>query len=100
MAVENISSDVIGRLARIENALEQLLRQRTVKEWYTTDEVASIVRKAPFTVREWCRHGRVKATKRNCGRGKTKEWIIDHDELNRIQSEGLLPKPRPYRHIT
>jgi hypothetical protein len=79
------------RLARIEAALEILIAQRTVKEWYTTDEVGSMVKKAPFTVREWCRLGRVRAEKRRCGRGRAQEWIISHDELMRIQNEGLLP---------
>ena len=83
--------ELLGRLARIEATMEQLLSQRTVKEWYTTDEIAEILGKAPFTVREWCRLGRVHAKKRQCGRGQSQEWMIAHDELLRIQNEGLLP---------
>ena len=90
---------VLQRLDRIEAALQQLLRQRTIKEWYTTDEVAAILNKAPFTVREWCRHGRVQATKRACGRGTSKEWIISHDELMRIQAESLLAERAAYHHV-
>jgi hypothetical protein len=33
----------------------------------------------------------VYASKRACGRGHAKEWIISHEELTRIQNEGLLP---------
>lgn len=87
------------RLQRIESALDRLLQQKTVKEWYTTEEVAAIVNKAPFTVREWCRHSRIHATKRDCGRGKTKEWIVSHEELMRLQVEGLLPERNVYRHV-
>lgn len=95
----HLNCELIGRLMRIEAALERLLQQKTVKEWYTTDEVASIVHKAPFTVREWCRHGRINAAKRLCGRGKAKEWIVSHAELQRLQTEGLLADPTGYRHI-
>jgi hypothetical protein len=82
---------VLQRLERIETTLAELLQQRTVKDWYSTDEVAAILGKAPFTVRQWCRLGRVRAKKRPCGRGLSAEWMIAHEELQRIQNEGLLP---------
>ena len=97
--VASVPDDVLRRLTRIEAALEQLLRRNTIKEWYTTEEVAAVLGKAPFTVREWCRHGRVNASKRDCGRGKSKEWIISREELLRIQTEGLLPDLAQYRHV-
>jgi hypothetical protein len=87
------------RLARIEAALDQLRTQRTIKDFYTTDEVAELLGKAPFTVREYCRLGRVKAQKRVCGRGRSKEWVISHEELLRLRNHGLLPIPHPYRHL-
>ena len=62
-----------------------------MKDWYTVAEVAEILGKAEFTVREWCRLGRVYASKRACGRGTSQEWIIAHEELTRIRNEGLLP---------
>jgi hypothetical protein len=94
--VEN-SEEVLRRLARIESQIMLLVSQRTVKDFYTTDEVAEILGKAPFTVREWCRHGRVKAEKRDCGRGSTREWMISREELERVQNHGLLPVSG-YRH--
>jgi hypothetical protein len=84
---------LVERLERIESILNQLLIQETVKEWYSTAEAAKILGKAEFTVREYCRVGRVHASKRRCGRGRTLEWIISHEELRRIQNEGLLPLP-------
>ncbi|WP_254509528.1 helix-turn-helix domain-containing protein [Anatilimnocola floriformis] len=89
--------EVVERLARIEQALNLLLRQAP-KEWYTTAEVAELLQKAEFTVREWCRLGRVNAAKRRGGRGTAKEWIISHDELQRIRNEGLLVDRFQYRH--
>jgi hypothetical protein len=91
-------SEVLERLARIEASVALLIEQRTVKEWYTTDEVAKLIGKAPFTVREWCRLGRINAEKRDTGRGNTLEWIINHEELQRIRNHGLLPRAG-YRHL-
>jgi len=82
---------VLERLNRIESALAQLLSQKVAREWYTTAEVAEIVGKAEFTVREWCRNSRVRGEKKGSGRGKYQAWVISHAELQRIQREGLLP---------
>ena len=82
---------IAQRLERIENMLAELMQQKQVKEFYSTGEVAKLLDRAEFTVREWCRHGRIDASKRECGRGRTKEWMIAHEELKRIQNEGLLP---------
>lgn len=78
------------RLRWIEEALQTLLQQRVVQKWYSTSDLAKILGKAEFTVREWCRLRRIRAEKRPCGRGNSKEWMISHEELERVQSEGLL----------
>ena len=84
------------RIGKMESMLTTLVQQKTVKDWYTTSEVAALLDKAEFTVREWCRNGRINASKRRCGRGNFREWIISHEELLRIQNEGLLPLARKY----
>jgi hypothetical protein len=89
------NDDVIRRLERIEAARAELLRQRTAKEWYSTPEVAETLSRAEYTVREWCRQGRIRARKKPCGRGKGGEWLVAHEELTRLRNEGLLPAPRP-----
>src|SRR5438309_7924865 len=87
--------DILARLDRLDSRIGELhdllTAQRTVKDWYTTAEVARVLGKADFTVREYCRLGRVRAEKRPCGRGKSQEWIVSHDELTRFRNEGLLP---------
>ncbi|QEG01546.1 Helix-turn-helix domain protein [Stieleria maiorica] len=83
--------EVAMRLERIERLLESLIEQKRTKEYYSTAEVAQILNRAEFTVREWCRHGRVWAEKRGTGRGLSKEWMISREELERIENEGLLP---------
>ena len=91
--------DLAERLERIETLLQSLLKERTIKEWYTTAEVAKLLSIAEFTVREWCRLGRVRAEKKKCGRGVASEWIISHEELVRVQNQGLLLEANPYRHV-
>ena len=82
-----------GRMEKMESMLATLVQQKNVKDWYTTTEVATLMGKAEFTVREWCRNRRVNAEKRECGRGRSREWVISRDELKRIQNEGLLRLP-------
>ncbi len=82
---------LIQRLERIEIILAAILERETVKEWYTTEEFARLAGKAEFTVREWCRLGRVRAAKKGSGRGKFCSWVVSHDELLRYRREGLLP---------
>lgn len=86
-----MENEILERLGRIEEAIKQLIEDRTPREYYSTAEVATILGKAEFTVREWCRLGRVWAEKRPCGRGNSKEWMISQEELTRIRNEGLLP---------
>lgn len=86
------------RLDRIEAALATLVERQATREWYSTEEAAKALGKAEFTVREWCRLGRVHAEKRASGRGRSKEWIISHAELERVRNQGLLPQtPIPTR---
>ena len=84
------TQEIAQRLEQIENALQRLLSERIEQEYYSTKDLAEILGKAEFTVREWCRHGRVNAEKRRSGRGRSKEWMVSNSELQRIRSEGLL----------
>ena len=63
---------ILDGLERIEQALGQLLRQKPAKEWYTTAEVAEIVGRSEYTVREYCRKGQIQAEKAPNGRG----WLV------------------------
>lgn len=83
------------RLERIESMLSVLVEQQAQREWYSTDQLATILGKAEFTVREWARLGRINAEKRRSGRGSHAAWVVSHTELQRIQHEGLLPLKIP-----
>ncbi len=82
---------LLERLERIEGMLSSLVEKQTVRDWYTTEQAAQMLGKAEFTVRQWCRLGRIVARKQESGRGKHTAWAISREELQRYQREGLLP---------
>jgi Helix-turn-helix domain len=86
---------LLARLERIETALATLVGRQTVKDWYSPEEVAGILGKAPCTVQSWCRQGRINARKKADGRGAYRAWAISHDEVLRVQREGLLSPRTP-----
>ena len=71
--------------------IKKLQDTQTQKEFYSVTELAKILGKAEFTVREWARNGRIHASRQRSGFGPNKSWRISHSELVRIQNEGLLP---------
>ena len=79
------------RLTRIEAMLAVLVEGQQVRQWYSVEEFARLVGRSTFTCRQWCRLGRIRAEKKNSGRGAHAAWAISHDELLRYQREGLLP---------
>lgn len=89
------------RLSALEAILARLVEHTAThprtKEFYTTAEVAQLLGKQPYTVREWCRLGRVRGDKAHSGRGLDEEWRVSHEELVRVQNEGLLPAMRAAR---
>lgn len=86
--------DILIRLASIEAKLDALSREKAVRDYYSVEEFAERVGKKKFTVREWCRLGRINAEKRDCGRGNSCEWRISNHERLRYMRDGLLPDPR------
>ncbi len=84
MTVEEKLDHIVAMLAVIAG-------QQQVKEWLSTSEFAMQVGRAEFTVRQWCRLGRIVARRKASGRGKHCAYAISREELQRYQREGLLP---------
>jgi hypothetical protein len=80
------------RLQKIEALLIGIVERQPVREWYSVEEFASLVGKSCFTCRQWCRLGRIRARKKDSGRGAHTAWAISHEELQRYRREGLLRK--------
>lgn len=83
--------EILARLSRIEDSLKTLVREKSVKEWYSTAEVAKLLDRSEYSVREWCRNQRVLAVKKQTMRGAHAEWLISHGELQRLRNQGLRP---------
>ncbi len=81
------------RLEKIESLLVVLVERQQVREFYEIEEFARLVGRDRFTVREWARHGRIRAEKKLSGRGAHAQWVVSNDELLRYRREGLLPRP-------
>jgi hypothetical protein len=86
-------SDLLQVVRELQSQLStfNLPRQR---EWHTVEQFAELVNREPFTVREWCRHGRIHANKKGRGPAKNRAWAIPTSELLRFEREGLLPIQR------
>ena len=85
-------NEIIFRLNRLEELLRQVLKEQApAKDWYRVEEFAKLEDLAPYTVREHCRLGRLRAEKTASGRGNVPEWRIPHAELVRYRNHGLLP---------
>src|SRR6516162_2962209 len=82
------------KLETIEKLLLVLVERQQVQEWYTTDEFSARVGKAGWTIREYCRLGRLRAEKRQSGRACHRQWVLSHTELERYRRDGLLPGRR------
>lgn len=78
------------RIESLEKRIEAVVVGRLDKEWYTTEEVAVLMDRAPWTVRQWCLQGRIRAKKRS----GTDRWVVSRDEVERLMNEGLLKSAR------
>ena len=88
---DTLLAELVERLARIEAILAALAGRRAAQEWYSTAELGRQLGRAEYTVREWCRQGRVRASRTAHARGPHPEWRVAHAEVERVRREGLLP---------
>ena len=82
---------VLPLLAEIRNLLAA---PKAAREWYSVEESAKLLGKSAYTVREYCREGRINARKRAERRGGAELWNISAAEVTRVLDEGFLPADR------
>lgn len=63
------------------------------KKFYTTQEAGETMNLDPATVEKYCREGKLKAFKAH-GRGKSGEWRLTVEEIERWKQYGLRRPPR------
>jgi hypothetical protein len=92
---------LIATLDAVNTRLDQILGRlngpQEDRSHYTVEEAAEKLGRRPYTVREWCRSGRINATKRLERRGGAELWSISGTELVRYRNDGLLA-PDPSRN--
>ena len=86
-----VVADRLVGLERMTTEIRELLvGQRQEKEWYSTRELAEIMGKSDYTIREhWCNDGRIECEKDPT----TGKWRIPGHEVRRLTAGGsILPK--------
>jgi hypothetical protein len=78
----------------IDRKLERLASRPVERASYTVEEIAAMESRSPYTVREWCRLGQLRAEKTATQSGPHARWTIPAAEYSRFQREGLLPLPK------
>ena len=89
--LESIDASV-KEVKRAVAEIEEAKSTPAPREFYSTVEFAGLVGRSEYTVREWCRLGRIEAEKAESGRGDAKSWKIPASELLRYHNHGLLPQ--------
>jgi hypothetical protein len=79
------------RLQRMEGLLEQLVTGMRNKDWYSVAEVAVLVDRSEYQVRQWCKSGKIRAEKSGRRSGRFQTWVVSREELLRYERNGLLP---------
>ena len=86
-----VVADRLVGLEKVATEIRELLvGQRQEKEWYSTGELAELVGKSDYTIRErWCNDGRIECVKDPA----TGKWRIPGHEVRRLRAGGgLLPR--------
>ena len=73
-----------SKLDRIDRHLQAVPAGSADKAWYTVEEVAALIQKSPWTVRQACNKGRIAAQK-----SPDDKWRISKEEVTKIQNYGL-----------
>jgi hypothetical protein len=93
--VSNEQQDIQTQIAELRVLLlevrDAVVSPKENRAAYSVEEAATMLGKSPYSVREWCRLGRINATKRSERRGGAELWSISASEIARYRNEGLLP---------
>ena len=91
---EELGSSILAMLRTMQEEFSRRLsrledKQTAEKEFFTPEEVATALRRKPYTVREWCRLKRIDRQKDKY----TGRFSISLAELDRLRNGGRLNPP-------
>ena len=80
-----------SRLERLERKLDQLLsliqpNTVMVRTHYTAKEAGTLLRLSAWTIRQYCKAGTIRATRRKRVPGGRADWSIPASEIARFQN--------------
>tara|TARA_R110002111_G_scaffold100976_6_gene156453 strand:- start:13979 stop:14590 length:612 start_codon:yes stop_codon:yes gene_type:complete len=101
LAIAKTEEPVTGdRMKSLESKLEEILLTvnqnklekdlRIEKEWYTTAEVAELLKRKPNSIMQACNDGRIKARKDEY----SKKWEVPDAEVQHLLSLGRIPSKK------
>ena len=79
--------DILGQLFRAVDEIRQQLGGK-LKSHLVVEEVAAATGRSPYTIREYIRRGRIRAT-RVAGTGPRGRLLIPREELEKLIESGL-----------
>jgi len=80
--LESQHCQILARLDQIEEKLGKPPKPQKI--FWSVEELAAAIKRAPFTVREWCRRGQIEAEKDEYHR----RWRIPNSEASRLIAGG------------
>jgi excisionase family DNA binding protein len=83
--MEALAAQFIAEVRTINTKVDALMEAQTIKERYSPAEIALLLGRSDYTVREWCRKRQIPAEKTANGR----DWIISHETLLRLKNREL-----------
>lgn len=88
LTVEDLQP-ILSELRELRSAVQSLTR--TEPDFYTVNEFAKLTGWAPYTIRQWCNEGKLKA---RADHRKRDSWEIDPDEVKRVKRKTVSQAPR------
>lgn len=90
--VQKLQELVVELMQHIDKLYERIGEQNSeLPEALSVEQAADYLGRRPYTVRQWCRNGRIKACRAQSGKGPYKEWRISKESIEYYQANGLLP---------
>lgn len=84
--IVELLNEVRAEIKDLKERVDSLMVPASRKDWYSPEELAQLMKRKPYTVREWARNGRIRSEKDSyTGRRR-----IPTEEVDRLVAGGGL----------